>query len=92
MSKHDILDVVDQPALGQIGIAAAVHKTDATDVDGLLPNAISRPPTLILALPSAVMICGMVTLKVSSLSKSTSTSYCLVVPPQEFTATTPGTV
>ena len=56
------------------------------------PMAISRPPTLMLLLPSAVIIWGTVTPKACRRIRSAVTSNCLVVPPQALICTTPGTV
>ena len=42
LRKHNILDVVDLVALGQIVGAAAVHKADAADVDRLLAEIDGR--------------------------------------------------
>ena len=38
LGEHDILDVVDVPALGEIAAAAAVEQTDAADIDRLLAD------------------------------------------------------
>ena len=38
LSEHDVLDVVDAPALRQIGVAAGVHQADAADVHRLLAD------------------------------------------------------
>jgi hypothetical protein len=64
LAEHDILDVGDDlVALGNVVGAAVVDEPDAADVDAdCWPMVISRPPTLTLALPRAVIICGIVTL------------------------------
>src|SRR5215469_5029117 len=38
LREHDILDVVDVPALSQIAAAAAVEQTDAADIHRLLAD------------------------------------------------------
>ena len=48
------------------------------------PIVISRPPTLMLALPSAVMSCGNGDIVGFQLSRSASTLNCFVVPPQRI--------
>ncbi len=39
LRQHDVLDVFDVVALGQVLIAAAVQEADAADIDGLLAEA-----------------------------------------------------
>ena len=39
LGEHDVLDVVDLPALGQIQFAAAVEQPDTADVHGLLADS-----------------------------------------------------
>ena len=38
LGEHDILDVADAIALGQVLIASAVEQSDAADVHGLLAD------------------------------------------------------
>jgi len=62
LRQHDIVDVGDFVTLRQIVSAAGVHQTDAADIHRLLAEVDSAAADVDVALPSAVITCGNVTL------------------------------
>ena len=46
LTEDDVLDVVNSPALRQIGVAAGIHQADAADVDRLLPDGDLAAPDI----------------------------------------------
>jgi hypothetical protein len=61
LAERNVLDVLDLVALGQIRFAAAVHQVRRREFTDCWPTLMVRPPTLMLALPSALITCGSVT-------------------------------